>query len=169
MDTLLSLASQGKPPRVNLQVHFLNPLRYLRETPAATRRLAILSSVGGVLVVGIGVYLTDIHHAGGVFVLVIGAAETLLSLALIPLARRRAQKGLPESLSNTNVPTWLSLFGVCLVGPGVSDALNHQFTISSAVFTALGILVYLAAFGISRHRRRLQRNDRSARNWRPPS
>ena len=46
-----------------------------------------MSAVGGTSLIGIGAYLTDIHHAGGVFVLVLGAADILLSLAIIPVAR----------------------------------------------------------------------------------
>ena len=68
-----------------------------RETPPGTWRLAALSAVCAAVIVGTGAYLTGVHHAGGALVLVIGAVCLLLSSAIVPLARRRAAKGLPST------------------------------------------------------------------------
>jgi hypothetical protein len=143
---------------VSRQVNSLNPLRYLREAPV-TWRLAMLSTVIGVPLIGIGGYLTDVHHAGGVFMLVAGGIVTLLSLAIVSIARRRAKKGLPGNLSKTDTPTGLSTCGIYLIILGIGDALNNKFSISSAVFIALGCALYVAALGIGLHRGRLRRND----------
>jgi hypothetical protein len=159
-DTLLSPANRGKSPRVSHQVNSLSPLHYLREA-SATWRLAILGTVLGVPLIGIGVYLTDVHHSGGVFVLVAGAIVTLLSIVTVLIAWRRAKKGLLDNLSRGDLPTKLPAFSIFLFILGIRDALSDQFSISSAVLIALGCALYAAGIGIGLHRGRLRRNDRN--------
>jgi hypothetical protein len=122
-----------------------------RETPPGTWRLAALSALCAVVLVGGGAYLTDLHRRGGAVVLAIGAVGLLLSFALVPIARRRAAKGLPNN--TLDLPTLLRLIGTCMIIPGVTDAFNHQFSVSSIVFIVVGCAVIVAAVCITRSRR----------------
>ena len=110
-----------------------------RGTPPGTWGLAALSAVCAAVLVGIGAYLTGVHHAGGALVLVIGAVCLPLSFAIVPMARRRAAKGLASN--SPDLPTWLAITSPCLIIPGVADAFNHQFGVSSIVFMGVSLQV----------------------------
>ena len=99
----------------------------------------MISAVGAAVLVGIGAYLTVVHHAGGALVLVIGCVCLLFSFALVPLARRRAARGLPSN--SPDLPGWLTIISPCLITPGVADAFDHQFGVSSIVFMGVSLQV----------------------------
>jgi hypothetical protein len=130
-------------------------------TPSGTWRIAVLCGVCAVVLVGMGAYLTVVHHAGGALVLVIGAACLPLSFAVVPIARRRAAKGLPSH--SLDLPSWLRITSPCLIIPGVADAFNHQFGASSIVFIVVGCAVWVAAACVTISRRRRQRTVKTER------
>jgi hypothetical protein len=107
------------------------------------------------VLVGIGAYMTDVHRAGGAPMLVLGVVCLLLSFAIVPIARRRAARGRPSN--RLDLLTSLRLFSPCLIIPGVADAFNHQFGVSSIVFIAVGCAGLVAAAWITVTRRRRQR------------
>jgi hypothetical protein len=158
----LCLEKPGKRYRMSDQFGPVDTRQRPRETPPGTWRLAALSAVCAAVLVGIGAYLTDVHHAGGALVLVIGAVGLLLSFAVVPVARRRAAKGLPSY--SPDLPTWLRIISPSLITPGVVDAFNHQFGISSIVFIVVGCAVYVAAACIPVSRRRRRRTARIERS-----
>jgi hypothetical protein len=157
----LCLVHPGKRCRMSDQADPVDTRQRPREPPPGTWRLAALSAVCAAVLVGIGAYLTGVHHAGGALVLVIGAVCLLLSFAIVPLARRRAARGIPSN--SPDLPTWLMIISPCLITPGVADAFDHQFGVSSIVFIVVGCAVNVAAVCITVSRRGRRRRARIER------